>query len=207
MSDLDQITNKHERGEAKNDVLSFGHPTESSGAEHLRQEWMHLTPAANGKLDVLQHNDKAAALGANATPGDSGSPLAQKVLEVAQKSVGESLWKGTLPDELGKLGAAVSVSKVLQEGGVTGLDTHRSVVGLTSALVNEKHWTKDSDVTQARPGDLLITQEGAHGWIAMVGDHSFYTNKSSTGKWAEVNQLGQHQGETFLLHPPKHAEK
>ncbi len=184
MPDLDQHSIKHERSEGKNDVVSTGHQSENAGADHLRQEWMKSTPTS-----------------------ENANTLAQKIVESAQKSVGESLWKGTLPDELGKFGAAVSISKVLQDSGVKGLELHKNVVGLTSDLINEKHWTKDSNMSNARPGDIAVTQEGAHGWIALVGDHSFYTNQSKTGQWTKVNELTPHKGETFLLHPPKQAEK
>ena len=135
-------------------------------------------------------------------PGDSGSPELDRLLEAASKAKGQELWRGELPEQLSGASGAVAVRKVLQQGGLDVQDTSKSVRELTDSLINKSGWTKDADLNHAHPGDLLVTQQDAHGWISMVGDHSFYGN-SLKGTWQETAQVRQHPGETFLLNQPE----
>jgi hypothetical protein len=134
--------------------------------------------------------------------GESGSPELNRLLEAATQAKGHDLWKDELAADMGAVGGAIAVRKVLQQGGLDVQDSAKSVRELTDSLINKSGWTKDEDLNHMHAGDLLVTQQDSHGWVSLVGDHSFYGN-SVNGTWQEFQNPRPHPGETFLLHQPE----
>lgn len=116
----------------------------------------------------------------------------ERTLESARAAVGRVMW-GDFASVVrgGRWGCAASVSKVLEETGITGIKSAGVQDFARQAL---KHGYERLPVSEARPGDIVYGVDPRGGGrsgtshIGIVGnDGRVYHNKSNTGRWKEDN--------------------
>lgn len=127
---------------------------------------------------AVQHEQNP---GGNINMSDAGN----KIAAVARADVGGILWgRHASVVQGGRLGCASSVTKVLQQAGVTNVDD--AGVQSMSDKLKRQGWQAYS-FNQRRPGDVIIAQGGASsGHTGIVGQdvNVTYDNHSGNGRWS-----------------------
>lgn len=120
---------------------------------------------------------------------ETASVTGRSIVENAEADVNKALWNDK-PEMCsvtnnGDLGCAESVSHVLKESGITGVDSP-SVAVMRQQLF--AIGAQEVPLNSAQPGDVVVFGSDDHTGI-MGADGAFYANDSSTGKWTRYNSV------------------
>lgn len=144
----------------------------------------YQTPAADGNHNhALDHLNQMAE-----SEGPALSDSQEAILDNADAGVGTDLWKQSKHADVtqdGKLGAAASVSVLLQQAGYTHID-NASIRGLEQDMKNSGFEQKPVDERQ--PGDVIIGDRGNGGQRVYVqAENGQVYGMRADGKWAQFD--------------------
>lgn len=108
-----------------------------------------------------------------------------KIAAIAGASLGRQLWRNHADAvQWGNLGCAASVSTVLRDAGIAGVD-EIGVLALSHRLTGQG-WQRHSFANR-RAGDVIIALADGHAHTGVVGlqRNITYNNHSSSGKWSK----------------------
>jgi hypothetical protein len=136
------------------------------------------------------------------------SEAGRKIVAAARGSLGQALWRNYAgATQFGNLGCAVSVSGVLRDAGVTGIND-LSVVGLAGKLRREG-WQAHS-FAERQPGDVVIALKpgGTRGHTGVIGESRdvTYHNSSGSRRWEQANSSmwqSRRWPTVYVLRPPR----
>lgn len=170
----------------------------------------------NGTADGGNGDDVGPIADPGGDPYDGSDPGNMTIADLAAQGLGKSLWaESPWANDCsgGTEGCAASVSVVLQEAGVSKDLLSNNVDTLAANLTEKGHWTSSSDISTAKPGDVIVgsTADAGHCGIVGIdrGQLVLYNNwsHSSPPSWHEEplksSYLVTHfQGHLQILHPP-----
>ncbi len=159
--------------------------SDSSAANNLPQ--IDTSDWKNSKVDSLnQFSDSTNKSAEQVSDSPMLSDSQEAMLDSADAGLGKDLWRDSKHADItqdGKLGAAASVSVLLQQSGYTHLD-NASIRGLEQDMKNSGFEQKP--VSESQPGDVIIGDRvpGGQRIYVQAEDGQVYGMRSD-GKWSK----------------------